>query len=458
MIHAHVHAKFTEGPIFRHVLTMLSTSALSLLTVFMVDILTLIYVSRLGDQSMLAALGLAKTLIFINGAVGSGMVIAAGVILSQSIGRHAARKQSRLVTHMLLLAFVIGAALAGVEGLCMAQIARWLTIDAQVYRAAQDFIWLALPSSVLSAIMQMCAEMLRTRGHARLALAVVLSGAVTLGLADPLFIFGLKMGLMGAGLSYFLSASVSLITGLVFVKRRIGLSTSVNLKLFGLHSRYTLRVALPIMLSSLAMPVGITYLITVLSGFGASALAGMAVIDRALQIGYCAFFALPSALVPVIAQNLGAGLDARARRAIIAAAKLVVTYAGAYWLLLNLSGQLIPDYVGLTGTGRDMFMVFAHYGAGLWIVLGLDFVGQSMFLTMGRTWWLAAFSWARGTLGTIPFVFVGGHWFGGGEVMLGLWTGNALVSLAIIAAACWNARQYFRQRAILLPVALHQVP
>lgn len=441
-------ARFTEGSVSRHVLAMASTSALSLLAVFLVDILTLVYVSMLHDQTLLAAVGLAKTLIFINGAFASGVVLAGGAVVAERIGKHAAKRVARLVSHLLIMVLGIAGVIAALELAGIQHMARWLGADAAAYAAARQFIWIALPASVLVAAVQMCAQMLKSQGHVRLALAVLLSGAATLALADPLLIFVLGLGLEGAALAYGLSAIVSLVVGLVLVHRHIGLSVQVNPRLLGLHVGRTLRVALPAMLANLAMPVGITYLMLTVVAQGASALAGMAVIDRVLQLGYCVFFALPGALVPVLAQNIGAGRDDRAAAAIASVRRLVVLYGMSIWCLLLVFGASIADYFELLGSGREMFMAFCRFGAGLWILFGLDFVAQAVFITTGRAWYVAAFGWLRGTLGTIPFVFVGAHWLGASGAVIGMWGGNALVAMAAIAVGLLQARRFFSQRQI----------
>lgn len=439
-------ARFTEGSLAGHVLVMASASALSLLAVFLVDILTLVYVSRLQDQRLLAVVGLAKALSFVNGSFVAGVVIAAGVVLSERIGKHASQRLSRLVFHLLVMAVAVAALIAGIEWACMAPLARWLGADADAYPAARGFVCLTLVASVPTAAVQMCAQLLRAQGQGRLALMVLLAGAGTLALADPLFIFGLGLGVEGAGLSWALSALVGLAVGLVLVKRHIGLSARVHVRLLGVHVRRVARIALPAMLGNLAMPVGITYLMVTLAGLGASVLAGMAVVDRVLQLGYCVYFALPTALVPILAQNLGAGRDDRVRQAIGFTGTLVVLYGGGLWLALLLTGPLIADYFQLADGGRSMFLAFSHYGAGLWILFGLDFIAQSVFLTLGRAWWVPTFGWLRGTLGSIPFVYAGAHWQGGTGALTGMWLGNALVALLAIFTALGVARRLLRQR------------
>ncbi|EPN13389.1 membrane protein, partial [Pseudomonas syringae pv. actinidiae ICMP 19070] len=73
-----------------------STSALSLFAIFLVDILTLVYVSMLHDPVLLAAVGIAKVLLFFNSALTTGLIIAATAVLSERIGHRAVRSVPRL--------------------------------------------------------------------------------------------------------------------------------------------------------------------------------------------------------------------------------------------------------------------------------------------------------------------------------------------------------------------------
>ena len=439
-------ATFTEGAIARHVLVMVGTSALSLLAVFLVDILTLAYVARLGDERLLAAAGLAKMLMFLNGAFVSGVIIAAGALLSERIGKHVRKRQTRLVTHVLIMAGLASALVAAAEWLGVGAFGRWFGSLGDIDPASRAFIMLALASCIPMAVAQMCAQLLKSQGHPRAALAVLLGGALTLALADPLFIFALDMGIRGAGLSCLVAAIVSALLGLGCVQRHLGMTASLRLGLFGAHLRRTARVAIPAMLANLAMPVAITFLMMTLAALGTSVLAGMAVVDRVLQLGYCLYFALPAALVPIIAQNLGAGRDDRARRAVAFTGKLVVLYGVALWLALAISGPTIADYFHLADAGRAMFLAFTRYGAGLWILYGLDFIAQSTFLTLGGAWWVPVFGWLRGTAGTLPFVYVGAQWFGGVGAVSGMWLGNALAALLAIVTAVVMSRRFFARR------------
>ncbi|RMP69004.1 hypothetical protein ALQ18_04395 [Pseudomonas marginalis pv. marginalis] len=440
-------ARFTEGSVSRHVVVMASTSALSLFAVFLVDILTLVYVSMLHAPQLLAAVGIAKVLIFMNGALANGLIIAAASVLSERIGHRASKAQSQLTASLMLWVVLVCALCAAVQLALLAPITHWLGAQAEVYDAARRFIWLTLPFSVLQSAMQMAAQMLRAAGHSQRALWLVLSGAGTLAVADPLLIFGLGLGLDGAGIAYALSALVSAGLGLCWVRRHIGMAASVSLKRLRVHGRRIFRVALPAMVANLATPVGLAYLVSSVSVYGTSALAAMAVLDRVMQFCFCAFFALPSALAPVLGQNIGARLDQRVSAAITFTRRLVVAYGVVIWAVLLASCAMIADFYGLQGEGRELFLAFCRIGAGLWVIIGLDFVAIAVFVTMRRAWLVAAFAWLRATVGTLPFVYGATHLFGSSGAMPGILTGNALVAVMSTFTASLAARRFFARRA-----------
>ncbi|RMT59424.1 Membrane protein [Pseudomonas coronafaciens pv. atropurpurea] len=443
---AEASARFTQGSVARHIAVTASTSAVSLFAVFLVDILTLVYVAMLHDPVLLAAIGIAKVLMFFNSALATGLIIAATAVLSERIGHRAAGSIPRLTASLLLMVFAVCAVSAGVQIALIGPITGWLGAEAATYDAAHSFIWLTLPFTAIQAVMQMSAQMLRTAGDNNRALCVVLSAAATLAVADPLLIFGLDLGLKGAGIAFALSACVSASLGVYWLRQRTGLVLTRNLKLFRLHAVRTFRIALPAMAANLATPVGLAYFVASLSAFGTSALAAMAVLDRVVQFSYCAFFALPGALAPVLGQNIGAQRDDRVSAAIVFTRKLVICYGLAVWLLLVLCGGMIADLYQLDGDARALFLAFCHFGGGLWVLIGLDFVAISVFMTMNRSWWVPVFAWLRATAGTVPFVLAGIHWFGSSGAFPGMLAGNAIIALISIGTASRTAKRFFTGR------------
>ena len=435
-------ATFTRGPIDRHVREMAITSGLSLLALFLTDILTLAYVSLLHDEVLLAIVGVGKILLFINSILVTGIVIAAGSLISRRAGCGRLASLPWLASHTLVIVVFIAGLVSVIEGYNLDHFIAWLGPTDALNISARPFLWMALLSSVLMAITQGCAQILRAVGESRKALGLVLSAAGVLAVVDPILIFGLELGLLGAGVSMVIAGGISSLFGLYWVKRHIGLSLRIRMRLLKHYGRQIGRITLPYTLGNLAMPVAITYTMGQLAVFGVSVMAGMALMDRVLQVAYCLYFALPSALVPVFAQHLGALHQRRLKAALVSAIKLVVIYGLLAWCVLLVVVPLLGNTFSLSGPGHELLDHLSRFGPGLWLLIGLDFIAVSVFITLDRAWWITFYAWLRASVGTIPFVVIGADHFGASGVMLGMWLGNALVALISIVTAVLVARRY----------------
>ena len=93
----------------RHVAVMTTTGMIGLTFMFLIDAITLFWVSRLENESFMAAMGFAWTVQFFTISVGIAFMIATTALVSRSLGAENwedARKQTTvfaLLIHLLLL-------------------------------------------------------------------------------------------------------------------------------------------------------------------------------------------------------------------------------------------------------------------------------------------------------------------------------------------------------------------
>ncbi|CAM3591738.1 putative 21 kDa protein in iaaL 5'region [Pseudomonas reidholzensis] len=434
-------ATFTHGSLTHHVRVMAFTSALSLLAIFLTDILTLTYVALLHDEALIAAVGIAKTLAFFNSSLVAGITVAAGTMISRRVGQGSSASLPALATHMLLLAALVSATVSAIQWYYLDYFASLIGVDAPASALAGQFIAMTLVASVLMALTQACAQALRAHGYSVRALAVVLGSAACLAVVDPILIFGFDLKLLGAGISCLVASLLGCLLGLHQVRAQLGLSARVRIRLLRLYGGRIARIALPFTLANLATPFALTYTMAQLALFGVSVMAGMAVMDRVLQITYCLYFALPSALVPILAQNLGAHRSARTRAALHSASRLVIGYGLLAWVVLAIAAPWLSHVFALSGPGQALIDDLCRFGPALWIMIGLDFIAISVFISRGQVWWVTFYAWLRASVGTLPFVALGAAHFAASGVMLGMWLGNALVALASVATAVWINRR-----------------
>jgi hypothetical protein len=90
----------------RHVAVMTATGAIGLMAVFVVDLLSLFWVSKLGDQAFKAAVGYAGLMTFFIMSINIGLTIAASATVSRALGAGDRPRARRLAASLSWLTAV----------------------------------------------------------------------------------------------------------------------------------------------------------------------------------------------------------------------------------------------------------------------------------------------------------------------------------------------------------------
>ena len=106
------HAKFTTGSTLRHVVVMTLTGSLGLSFMFLVDFLALFWISRLGREDLIAAVGFAATIQFFLVSISIGMMIAAVALVSRALGQGDPDRARRIATSAMIYAVAVQGAIA----------------------------------------------------------------------------------------------------------------------------------------------------------------------------------------------------------------------------------------------------------------------------------------------------------------------------------------------------------
>ncbi|MDB5571686.1 MAG: efflux family protein [Hyphomicrobiales bacterium] len=428
---------FTEGSIMRHVVTMTATGSIGLMAVFVVDLLSLLYISWLGDPHLTAAVGFATQISFFFISVNIGMSIAVSALMSRDLGagnRERARRYCASgLTHTIIVALLVTAVALPFRRPLLSL----LGASGQVLDVADTFLLITVPANALMAIGMSMSGALRSVGDAKRSMYVTLWGGVMTAALDPLLIFGLDMGVNGAAIATVLSRVAFAGVGLWGVMHVHDLIARPRWREAVRDLRPLMAIALPAIATNLAAPVATSWALHVLAQFGEETVAAMAIIDRLIPVAFGVLFALSGTVGPIIGQNWGAGLHHRITRTLTDCFMLVAVYTMVVWLLLWLGSPLILKMFAARGETADLVLFFCRVGAAQWLFLGCLFVANAAFNNLGFAFLSTVFNWGRATLGTIPFVTLGARWGGPEGGLLGIVLGAAIVGLASIAAAYW---------------------
>lgn len=447
-------AVFTQGSVLKHVVRMTATSTTSLLAIFVIDVLSVFYIAMLHDDVLLAALVVGKTLTFFVTSMSMGVAMASGALIASRLGAGELLRARQLAGSGLALVIAVSVSGAAIELLFLDVILDLLGLEARAFAAAQAYLWITLPATLFMAIGQLCMQVLRTSGFGKQPMYIVLTGTAVAAMAEPVFILWLNLGLNGAGYAYLLAASVTASLGVYYVSRVARLTARSGRAQMRADIGQIGRIALPAVFGNLATPVGMAYLMSSVAAYGSQALAGIAVVDRIIQLSFCVFFVLPGALSPIVGQNLGARNAARAREAVKTTYWLALGYGAVVALTLSLSAQALQQLFNVQGEGVRILQVFCQFGGVLWTLIGLQFIAISIFVTMGRPIFVTLFGWLRASLGTVPFVWYGAQLQGSAGALLGHLLGNATIALAACAVGMWVMKVTLKE--IAMPVQVQR--
>jgi putative MATE family efflux protein len=432
--------RFVSGSTMRHVTVMTATGAVGLIAIFFVDLLSLVYISWLGDPRLTAAVGLATIVLFLATSINVGLMIAISALVSRALGAGERSRARRLggttATHTVFASILVAAVLLA----SVPTILHLLGASADTARVAQRFLWITLPSNAFLAVGMGLSGVLRAVGDAKRAMYVTLSGAIVTVALDPLLIFGLGLGTDGAAIATVVSRCLFAVVGLHGAVRVHDLVARPRLDDLLADFRPMFAIAAPAVLTNVATPVASAFFAGILARFGDQAIAGIAIVDRLVPVAFGGLFALSGAIGPILGQNWGARRFERMHQALRDGVLFLGLYVTVIGLLLLFLRWPIAGLFRAEGVAADIVTFFCLISGPTWFFIGLLFLANASFNNLGFPILSTLFNWGRATLGTMPFAWLGAH-LGGPE---GAFVGWGLGSCVFGSAAIWTAFRTIR--------------
>ncbi len=423
-------ARLVTGSTLRHVITMTGASAIGLVSVFAVEALSLFYVGLLGQREFTAAMGYSGTLLFFATSVAIGMSIAGSALVARALGRGHRTQADQIAGASIAIMLVVMTLLACLVYPFLEPMVHALGARGQTAELTVALMRIVLPSWPLLGLGMCVSGLLRAIGDARRSMAVTLASAAATVVLDPLFIFGLGLGLNGVAYSTFLARLAMVAAGMHGLVRVHHLFAWPRIAFVAREFRPFMAIGLPAVLTQIATPVGNTYVTATMAAFGDDAVAGWAVIQRIIPVAFGLLFAMSGAIGPIIGQNFGAQRFDRVQSTMRDALKVTLVYVLAVWVLLAVLGGPIADLFRSTPQARELIVFFCVFVAGSFLFNGALFVANAAFNNLGYAFYSTALNWGRSTLGVIPFVWFGQRWYGAQGAMAGYGLGVVFFGVA----------------------------
>ncbi|HAJ73409.1 MAG TPA: MATE family efflux transporter, partial [Lachnospiraceae bacterium] len=200
--------RMTETSLSELLVRLSIPAILSMLVTSIYNMVDTAFVGQLGTSAS-GAVGIVFSLMAILQAVGFMFGQGSGAIISRSLGKKDIEKASEVASTGFFLSFFIGIILACVSMFFLDQLVLTLGSTETIAPYAKTYcfyIILAAPFMMSSFVLN---NILRFEGRAALGMIGMMAGGFLNMIGDPILMFGLNMGIAGAGLSTALSQIIS---------------------------------------------------------------------------------------------------------------------------------------------------------------------------------------------------------------------------------------------------------
>ena len=316
--------KMTKTPIPKLLLSLSIPTVITMLITSAYNMADTAFVGMLGTSAS-GAVGVVFGFMSILQAIGFFFGQGCGSILSRELGAKDNDGANRTASTGFFLSLSCSIILAVVCALIMDPLISFLGSTPTIAPYAKiylRFILLSTPFIVPSFTLN---NILRYEGKAKLGAVAMLVGALLNIAGDPIFMFGFKLGIAGAGLSTALAQTISFMVLLsMFLRGKTQIKLSI--RLFDNSIKKILNICgtgLPSLLRQSLGGLGVVILNAVAKPYGDPAIAAMSIVTRVAFMEIAIGLGIGQGFQPISSFNYGAGLYSRVREAYKDAFKVI---------------------------------------------------------------------------------------------------------------------------------------
>ncbi|MGN0202359.1 MAG: MATE family efflux transporter [Candidatus Cryptobacteroides sp.] len=304
----------TTEPIPRLILGMAVPTILSMLVTNLYNLADTFFVGQTNTQST-AALGVVFPFMSLIQAVSFFFGHGSGNYISRQMGARQSGNATIMAVSGLTYSMVLVALAAALGVLFCDPVLMAMGSTPTILPYARPyFIYILLGAPFISGSFVLNNQM-RLQGNASLAMVGILSGALLNIVLDPLFIFGLGMGVSGAGLATFISQAICF--GIMLKMSFLSGGVGIHLKELKLSSSILKEITaggLPSLFRQGLMAISTLCLNLCASRYGDSSVAAFSIVGRVVGFALAVLIGFGQGFQPVCGFNFGAQLYGRVRK------------------------------------------------------------------------------------------------------------------------------------------------
>ena len=402
---------FSKGSIARNIMDLAVPMTLAQLINVMYSIVDRIYIGHLPQASAqaLTGIGLCLPIITIITAFANFFGMGGAPLCSIARGGHEEKRAEKVMGNSFTMLLISGAVLMAACLLFKEPLLYLFGASEATYPYADQYITVYICGTLFVMTSLGMNNFINAQGFGKTGMLTVLLGAVMNIILDPVFIFGLGMGVRGAAAATILSQGASALWVFRFLtgKKALLKLTGKSMKLeAGLVKEITLLGTSGFVMSVTNGTVQIVCN-AVLARHGGDLYVGvMTVLNSVRDICTMPVQGFTNGASPVMSFNYGEGAYHKVRKAIGFITAACVAYTMLMWGLLKLFPaffiRIFNDNPQLVKTGIPALHIY-FFG---FCFMALQFTGQSIFVALGKSRYATFFSLLRKAIIVVPLTIL----------------------------------------------------
>lgn len=403
-----------ETPIPKLVVKMAIPTVISMLVMSVYSISDMFFVSRLGTAAS-AAVGIVFSIMTMIQAVGNMLGIGAGSLISRKLGE-GKQKDADSIASVAFFSAIFGGIIVLILGIIFkTELMNFLGATSTILPYAEDFAHYILIASPIMCGSFVLNILLRSQGKAKMSMIGLSVGGILNIILDPIFIFGLKMGIGGAAVATFISQLIGFIILLFIYKNQKNL-VKIDFALF-IPSFFIFISKICTVGSASLLRQGLVVIANVLLNvfarrYGDAAIAGMTITSRVFMIVISIMFGIGQGFQPVAGFCFGAKRFDRVKYSyfftIFISILVQLVFACVLYFFAKEIVQIFQKDIEVVNIGTDAIRFYALSLP----FLPLSVVTNMLFQVTGQTRQSVFLSSCRQGFFFLPLIFILPHFIG----------------------------------------------
>lgn len=438
-------AHLTTGSVNAHLIKLALPALIAIICTFSFIVVDTYFISLLG-QNELTAISYATPMIDMIIGVAIGIGIAISSVSARMIGAGDFHKVKTYILHSTIFCLLLSIVISTLGILNINSVFIALGAKGRPLAEIHNFMFVWYIGIFLLIMGFVASNALRANGKAKgPAMVQILMALINLAL-DPVFMFVLKLDIMGAAIAGLIARTIGFVILMRMLVHYDVIAFNLKENISGIFDSWKkiISISIPACSTNMIGPLATFWITYLLAMTGQAAVAGFGIATKAQMVAVIPLFVLSASIGPVVGQNFSANKPERSFSALKTCAIFAIVWGALISLILifmapYISGVFSSDAETITVSNAYMYIVPVSY-----IGWGVIMMVSANFNSLGHPSRSTLISFTRMIVLFIPLSIILFQHIG----YVGVFIAFSVVTLIVAALAyLWAYKDYKRLQA-----------